>query len=164
MKAGHKTMFGTVNKDGEYVLNPGSRPAVQSFKDQCDINRILDKAKRAGVVSHISQYGGQYGDFTGFDYESAMVRIAEANSMFYDLPAEVRAEFGNKPSAFLTFVTANPPEVVAEKLPQLAAPGRQFPDVIGGGTPPSGLKAASPAASAASEPPPAAPPAPDPGA
>ena len=102
----------------------------QSHKDQCDINRILDKAKRTGVVTHLNTHGHSYGDFTDFDYEDAQIQIAKANSIFYDLGAEVRREFGNSPKAFFEFV--NNPEnkdKLAERLPQLAEPGRQLPDV-----------------------------------
>lgn len=142
------------DENGE--LLPGSYPAKQSFKDQCDINRILDKAKRTGTLSHIAAYQQHYSDFAGFDYEEALIKTAEAKSMFYDLPAEVRKEFANNPGAFLSFVQNNTPEAIREKLPQLAEPGRQLPDVIGGGTPPS-APGASPGASGAA--PRAAPPA-----
>ena len=107
------------------------------YKDTCDINRILDKAKRTGVVSHINKHGQQYGDFTDFDYEDAQIQIAKANSIFYDLDAEIRKEFGNKPKAFFDFV--NNPEnkdALAERLPHLAQPGKQLPDVVGGTTEP----------------------------
>ncbi len=109
--------------------------ADQSHKDQCDINRILDKAKRTGVVTHLNTHGQSYGDFTDFDYEDAQIQIAKANSIFYDLGAEMRKEFGNNPKAFFGFV--NNPEnkdKLAERLPALAEPGRQLPDVVGGKT------------------------------
>lgn len=125
------TMFGEV-VDGEYVLAPGSKPAVQAFKDQCDINSIMLKAARTGTLSHIAKYAQHYGDFSGFDYEAAQNQLAAARSMFYDLPPEVRSEFGNKPGAFISFVQTNTIEAVREKLPQLAAPGKQLPDVSGG--------------------------------
>ena len=115
----------------------------QSFKDQCDINRIMDKAAQTGTLSHINQYEQQYGDFADFDYEDSMNRIAEANSMFYDLPAETRNEFGNKPSAFLAFVNdpANKPRL-RELLPDLAQPGKQLINPVGP-TPNEPPKAAS---------------------
>lgn len=115
------------DKDGE--LLPGAKPAKQSFKEQCDINRILDQAMHTGVLSHVSKYRQQYGDFTGFDYEQAMNQIAEANSMFYDLPSTVREDFGNKPGNFLAFCEGKTADEIAEALPALAEPGRQLPDV-----------------------------------
>ena len=108
-------------------------PAKQSFKDQCDINNIVQKAQVTGVLSHVSNYAEQYGDFADFDYETALNQVKEAESMFYDLPSEVRQnEFKGNVQSFLTFVSTNTPEQIKEKLPMLAAPGRQFPDVVGG--------------------------------
>ena len=125
----------------------------QSHKDTCDINRILDKAKRTGVVSHINKHGQQYGDFTDFDYEDAQIQIAKANSIFYDLDAEIRKEFGNKPKAFFDFV--NNPEnkdALAERLPHLAQPGKQLPDVVGGTTEPKPTETVTPPQDPPSEP------------
>lgn len=100
---------------------------------QTDINRILDKVKKTGVVTHIRQHGGHYGDFVDFDFESAQIALARANSIFYALEPNTRAEFGNQPSAFFKFVNdpANKDRLV-EVLPELAEPGKQLPDVIGG--------------------------------
>lgn len=107
---------------------------VQSFKDSCDINKIVARAARAGTLSHLEQFGGRYGDFADFDYQDAMNRIAEAKSIFHALPAELRREFGNDPGRFLSFV--NDPQN-AERLPELlqplAEPGRQLPSAVRGG-------------------------------
>lgn len=120
--------FGIVCKD-EHLT-------VQSHKDQADINRVLDRAKHGASLSHLLNYGGRYGDFSDFDsntFEDMQNRLSEARTIFYDLPAELRSEFGNDPGAFFSFV--NNPENkdrLEEIFPALAQPGRQFPDVIGG--------------------------------
>ena len=104
----------------------------QSHAKMCNINVILERAMRTGTVTHLNKYGAMYGDFADFDYEEACIKIAEAKSMFQELPSEVRKEFENDPKKFLDFV--NDPENkddLAEKLPALAAPGRQMPDVVG---------------------------------
>ena len=108
----------------------------QSFKDQCDINRVLDRAKRGASLSHLENYQGEYGDFSDWDentYQDMLLDISRANSVFYDLPAELRAEYGNNPGKFFSFVNdpANK-DRLEEIFPVLAAPGRQLPDVVGG--------------------------------
>ena len=107
----------------------------QSRKEECDINRILDRAKHQGTISHLAKYQPLYGDFRNFDYEAMEIQLAEARSVFYDLPAETRSEFDNSPTAFFNYVNdpANA-DSLEERLPELAQPGRQFPDVIGGTT------------------------------
>jgi len=110
----------------------------QSFKDQTDVNKIIARHARSGTLSHLEQWGGQYGDLSGFDFQTAQNQIAKANSMFEKLPAEVRREFSNSPEEFFEFV--NDPENrddLAQKLPELAKPGTQMPNVRPtGATPP----------------------------
>jgi len=98
----------------------------QSFKDETDVNNIIAKHARMGTLSHLEQWGGQYGDLTGFDFQTAQNQIAKANSMFEKLPARVRNEFRNDPARFFEFV--NDPENrdnLAEVLPELAKPGHK---------------------------------------
>jgi len=108
----------------------------QAFKDECDINRVLDRAKKGVGIAHLANYQGVYGDFSDMDantYEAMVTNLANANSIFHDLGAELRAEFDNNPGKFFEFV--NNPENkdrLEEIFPTLAAPGKQFPDVIGG--------------------------------
>lgn len=94
----------------------------QSFKDETDVNLIIEKHTRMGTLSHLEQFGGQYGDLSDFDFQEAHNQIAKANSMFEQLPAAVRRQFKNDPEKFFDYV--NNPEVdVARELPELAKPG-----------------------------------------
>lgn len=102
----------------------------QSFKDSTDVNKILARFARTGTLSHLQQWGGQYGDFAGFDFQAAQNQIARANSMFHQLPAEVRREFSNEPARFFDFV--NDPANAGrlhQLLPALAKPGTQLPNI-----------------------------------
>ncbi len=95
----------------------------QSFKDETDVNQIIAKHTRMGTLSHLEQWGGQYGDWSDFNFHDAQNQIANANSMFEQLPAAVKNQFANSPEKFLEYV--NDPENssdLAEKLPELAAP------------------------------------------
>lgn len=96
----------------------------QSFKDETDVNLIIQKHTRMGTLSHLEKWGGQYGDWANFDFQEAQNQIANAHSMFEQLPAAVRNQFSNSPEQFLNFV--NDPENrddLAKKLPELAKPG-----------------------------------------
>ena len=110
-------------------------PADQSFKQQSDINVIVEKAKRTGVLTHINNNAQFYADMTDFNYEEAKNQIAATDSAFYELSSELRAEFDNDPGKFRATVAPMTAEDVAKKFPELAEPGRQFPDVIGGKPP-----------------------------
>jgi len=77
----------------------------QSEMAQCDINTIMARFERTGVLDHASKYEGRYGDFTDTpDYLDAMNIVVEAEQMFGDLPAKTRKRFGNDPAEFLQFV------------------------------------------------------------
>ena len=120
------------------TVNSQPSRTKQSFKDQTDINRVLDRASKGASLSHLMNHQGSYGDFSdwsGETYETMLNKISRGNSIFYDLPAEVRSEFGNNPGAFFEFV--NNPENsdrLEEIFPDLAKPGKQLPDVLGAAT------------------------------
>lgn len=76
----------------------------QAFKKECDVNVIMAKYRKDGIISHFSAVQGRYGDFIDApDYHEAMTQIADAQAAFFMLPAAVRKRFGNDPGAFLDF-------------------------------------------------------------
>jgi len=105
----------------------------QSFKDECNINNIMAKYERSGIIDHVSQYQGQYGNFIGYpDYQEAMTAISQANQMFATLPASIRDRFRNDPEAFLNF--AQDPDNIDELrelglAPPAAPPAKPVEDV-----------------------------------
>ena len=76
----------------------------QHHKDTCDINKIMARFVKTGVIDHVKTYSGQYGDVTANDFESAMNLIAEQKTIFYELPAEARAAFDNDPVQYLALM------------------------------------------------------------
>lgn len=106
--------------------DPGESMTKQAFKDATDINRLLSRAQKAGTLSHLERFQGNYADFSDFDFHEAQNTLAEARTIFDALPSEIKKEFGHDPAAFFEY--ANDPANVADlekKLPALAAPGRQ---------------------------------------
>lgn len=76
----------------------------QNFKDECDINNIIDKFG----VEHVAQDPRQMPtseDFIGtFDFQTAQNMIVAAREAFMDQPAHVRARFDNDPAKMIAFV------------------------------------------------------------
>ncbi len=103
----------------------------QSFKDQTDINKILAKASRTRAISHLDKWGGQYGDFTGFDMMEAQNNLAKAHRIFDELPGEIKREFQQNPSEFFKFASdpANAGRLT-QLMPELAQPGDQLPTIV----------------------------------
>lgn len=85
----------------------GASATHQSMADECDVNRIMDKWAKTGVLEHRNDFQGQYGDFTDvpMDYHESINAVIEAEQMFGSLPAQIRKKFGNDPGLFLDFVS-----------------------------------------------------------
>lgn len=81
--------------------------AKQSFKDECDINNIMRRFDKHGVITHLNHVKAQYVDVCDFGagYQEAMNRVAAVRTIFEDLPATLRAEFNNDPAEFLDGVS-----------------------------------------------------------
>jgi phage internal scaffolding protein len=89
----------------EGIECPDEGLVVQSAKDECDINVIMKKYERDGLLEHVNEYEGHYGDFTEVcDYHTALNLVKSADEMFMTLPAYVRKEFDNDAGKFLEFV------------------------------------------------------------
>lgn len=78
--------------------------AKQSFADECNINKIMAKFQRTGVLVHYAKHAPQYQDVPAIDYLEALNVVADASSMFEELPSTIRAKFENDPARFLEFV------------------------------------------------------------
>lgn len=90
---------------GEITRIPMKGRTKQAHKDECDINNILTRYRKSGLIDHVNRYQGRYGDVsTAEDFQTSVNRVMEANAMFMSLPAEIRRRFDNDPAAFLDFM------------------------------------------------------------
>lgn len=146
------------NREVVDTVCEGPSLTKQSFKDECDVNVLLEKYLSTGLLDHVVESEGRYGDFlTGLDYHSAMNVVVAAREAFEELPAKLRRRFHEDPAEFLDFVAD--PENVDEmrKLgllkEEVIKPAQEPPSAAspkaGGGThspvsPPSGGGADAP--------------------
>ncbi len=102
----------------------------QSQKNQCDINKLLEKAARSGSLSHLDKFEARYGDFSDFDFTEHAIKMAEGQTIFENLPGEVKREFDQSPDKFFKFVTdPQNAEKLPELLPAIANRGEYFPPI-----------------------------------
>lgn len=91
---------------GKLELDTSECFVQQHQAADCDINNIMARYERDGLLPHVNQFQGQYGDFTGVvDYQSALNVVMNAEDCFLSLPAQIRKRFDNDPGSFLDFVT-----------------------------------------------------------
>ena len=84
----------------------GETMTQQHMAEACDINNIMARYEETGLIDHLNQYQGEYGDFTVMpDFHTAMNKIKAAEEMFLTLPAKVREKFENDPGSFVEFAT-----------------------------------------------------------
>lgn len=89
------------------VENPSPElGAKQSFKKECDINVLMSKYLKGGVITHLNPREARFLDVSEVgDLRDVYDRLEEARSAFEDLPSEVRDEFDHDPLAFVEFAT-----------------------------------------------------------
>lgn len=77
--------------------------AQQHFRDETDINVLVQRFARTGVPE--APPAPAMAEFDQiFDYQSAMQTIIDAQRAFGALPSKIRARFQNDPNQFLNFV------------------------------------------------------------
>lgn len=111
------------------VGNDGPVFTQQSGKDECDINLIVESAKRGADLSQRVRGTPMYGDFTNLpDYRSALLMVNKARDMFMGLDAFVRERFGNDPGRLLDFLSHDENREEAIKLGLIELPKVPVPD------------------------------------
>ena len=101
----------------------GPSMAKSDMAAACDVNNIMSKYLKTGLVDHVAKHNGDYGEFYELDYHTAMNAVVSADQMFMELPAETREEFQNDPGRFLEF-TKDPNNLDRMRELGLAPPER----------------------------------------
>lgn len=94
----------------------------QSFRDECDINFLMKRYEKTGILPSARDSVPQFADVTGMDFMASMQQVAEVSGAFSMLDARTRARFENDPSRMLDFLAdpANMDEAI--KLGLVAKP------------------------------------------
>lgn len=86
-------------------FDPAEKRTKENMKDECDINRIMAKFQKTGLLTHVSNHAPKYGNAMSVEeYENAKFVVAMTNSMYEELPSSIRKDF-NGPEEFLEFVS-----------------------------------------------------------
>jgi len=89
----------------------------QAHVDECDINRIMARYLRTGILPGSSSNVPRYVDVTGVgDYLEAQLVLQNARSHFQAMPSRIRERFGNDPLAMLEFLSQDENREEAIKL------------------------------------------------
>lgn len=83
--------------------DPLSR-AKQEFRDECDINTIMAKYQKTGIIEHRNKNEPRYTEMNGLDFRESLEQVMEAQDLFLQLPSSLRKRFQNDPGQFYEFV------------------------------------------------------------
>lgn len=114
------------------TIDPSEERTKQSFKDDCDVNKIIKRYKATGVVTHLNAMEARYGDLTGIDFDRAMEIVTNARGLFDELPSGIRKRFNNDPGLFLDFMDnpENAEEMVKLGLGTKREVGELHPETV----------------------------------
>jgi len=120
----------------------GNSLTKQGFKHVCDINKIIERYRKTGIIEHVNSKVAMYGDFSNVgDYREALAKVSAAGELFRALPAKVRERFSNDPAEMLEFVNDVNNRKEAEELgfiikksedKTIGDVGKSTPDVVKG--------------------------------
>lgn len=82
----------------------GAGRTKQTFKDECDINKIMEKYQTTGAISHVANTQNNYGFADSITFTESMQIVSEGNRMFLELPSSIRSKFRHDPAEFLAYV------------------------------------------------------------
>lgn len=87
------------------IAMEGESKTQQHFREVVDINNILARYRKTGIIDHVSRARERYGDLTELaDYAVNMDKVAKAKQAFEMLPAELRNQFNNSIPGFFSFI------------------------------------------------------------
>lgn len=99
-----------VEKQGKRVrvktINEDPTMTQQQYKDQVNVNKIMEKYKKTGTITHVrNAANGVYLDLTEIpDYPTALMQVQQAQQMFEQIPAHIRMKFSNDPGQLITYL------------------------------------------------------------
>jgi hypothetical protein len=107
IQAKHNAPFRSAYNTGDnkiYQTTATDGITEQHHTESCDINKILQTFMQTGIMPPTT-INPQYGDLSdkSLQFNEAMLQIANAKSLFEELPDNIRERFDNEPYKFLQF-------------------------------------------------------------
>lgn len=96
-----------------YVLGKGFHTSgkcrvKREFKDVVDVNNIVNRYVKHGVMPELRK-SGMYADVSKYgDYAECLAKVEKGNELFSSLPSEIRNRFNGNPQEMIDFL--NNPE------------------------------------------------------
>lgn len=77
----------------------------QSFREKVNINSIVAKHRRTGMIEHLNSKKPFYGDVTNISsYKESLETVIIAQDLFNKMSPDIRQRFKNDPNEMITFL------------------------------------------------------------
>ena len=87
------------------TINEEPSLTKQSFRTEVDINQIIKRYDRDGIIATVETAAGHFIDTTGIpSYREALDTMLQIEGEFAQLPARVRAEYDNDPALWADMI------------------------------------------------------------
>ncbi len=119
----------------------------QASKDECDVNLIMSKYTRTGLISHLALGMPKFADVSELtDYRSAVDNIRSVEAFFAGLPSAVRRHFENDPALLMERMEAglSADDLKAIGLEVLEGSAKPEPELVAPEVPPVETPPAAP--------------------
>lgn len=96
----------TVKTKYTRVIHPkcGKTVTEQHHAKTCNINHIINKYQKTGLVEHVNRHQANYGDVSSADFETAVSLVKEQETVFNELPSSVRKHYDNDVVQYLEHI------------------------------------------------------------
>jgi len=119
-----------INRKRVQQINNEPSLAQQHNKDETDINNIVSRYKKTGILGDPRDTRRPvFGDFTAVDFQDMQQAIISVDAHFASLPAKIRSMFRNDPVEVIRFVENPANHEAAIKLGLLLDPTGETPDM-----------------------------------
>lgn len=99
-----RNAYSKVEDEGIDCSKGGPSLTKQSLSAEMDINNIMSRYTKNGILPDLIKENAIYGDFSAsLDYQQSMEVVLKAQEQFDALDASVRDRFKNDPVEFLAF-------------------------------------------------------------
>lgn len=114
-----------VEHEHEGIDASGDGRTRQEFADECDINILMARYEKHGVLNHYNAAEPAFFDASNVpDLQEAITAMRDAERAFMTLPASVRREFDNDAVKFVEYAQD------AENLPRMREWGLAPPEPV----------------------------------
>lgn len=87
------------------TIDTGPGRTKQSFRDEVNVNTIVAKARKTGLLTYVNPRKPFYGDVSGLrSYQESLAIVRQADEMFMRMSGEIRARFSNDPYKMIAFL------------------------------------------------------------